>query len=826
MTKPKKKRRPLRAIGMTLITLMLIGMTCLGICGTAFAYYIREHVSKDIDIDLDDFSLNFTSFIYYVDENGNEIEMEELHGKENRVWADIEEIPQTLQDAFIAVEDNTFREHNGVNWKRTIGAAVNYIVPIRDNFGGGSTITQQLIKNLTGDDDTTVKRKIQEVMRALELDKNYEKDDILEMYLNTIYFGQSAYGVRQAAYTYFGKELSELTLAECASIAGIVKNPYKYDLIRFPEYNAERRAIVLNEMKTYGKITEAEYTAAMAEQVTATHPDDREDGDQYQSYFVDAVIDEVIDDLVELKGYSEETAKLLLYTGGLRIVATIDPNLQAKMDAVFTDLENFPGVLGSDGTMPQASMVVMDPYTGEVKALYGGRGEKTGDRVLNRATQTKRSPGSSIKPLTVYAPAIEAGLITPISIIDDVPKDFQIRANGWPKNESNVYSGKVTVSTGIAKSLNTVAVDIVQKLTPEKSFDFGHNRLNLSSLLDSRVVTNKDGTNQVKTDKTPGAMALGGLTDGVTVLEMTAAYSAFTNDGYYTEPMLYSKIYDAEGNILIEKTPAKTEAMSSKTATYMLELLKYAVSNGTGSRAALGGGIETGGKTGTTTSNYDRWFAGISPYYSGVVWFGYDKQQEVKSVSTNPALYLWKEVMSRIHEGLPARSFNESTDLVNVSYCLDSGKIPSDLCSQDERGSRVASGKVAKEDVPTEVCDCHVSVELCPETMLPATEFCKVDELVTVSRILVTDRIFPVEVAVSDSAYVFNEESMCDVHNAENDANAVAPDFWPDDMDIPGSIDEWWNDRPGDDTGSAFDDWWNSLFPSGDGSDPSVAPED
>ena len=826
MTKPKKKRRPLRAIGMTLITLMLIGMTCLGICGTAFAYYIREHVSKDIDIDLDDFSLNFTSFIYYVDENGNEIEMEELHGKENRVWADIEEIPQTLQDAFIAVEDNTFREHNGVNWKRTIGAAVNFVVPIRDNFGGGSTITQQLIKNLTGDDDTTVKRKIQEVMRALELEKNYEKDDILEMYLNTIYFGQSAYGVRQAAYTYFGKELSELTLAECASIAGIVKNPYKYDLIRFPEYNAERRAIVLNEMKTYGKITEVEYTAAMAEQVTATHPDDREDGDQYQSYFVDAVIDEVIDDLVELKGYSEETAKLLLYTGGLRIVATIDPNLQAKMDAVFTDLENFPGVLGSDGTMPQASMVVMDPYTGEVKALYGGRGEKTGDRVLNRATQTKRSPGSSIKPLTVYAPAIEAGLITPISIIDDVPKDFEIRANGWPKNESNVYSGKVTVSTGIAKSLNTVAVDIVQKLTPEKSFDFGHNRLNLSSLLDSRVVTNKDGTNQVKTDKTPGAMALGGLTDGVTVLEMTAAYSAFTNDGYYTEPMLYSKIYDAEGNILIEKTPAKTEAMSSKTATYMLELLKYAVSNGTGSRAALGGGIETGGKTGTTTSNYDRWFAGISPYYSGVVWFGYDKQQEVKGVSTNPALYLWKEVMSRIHEGLPARSFNESTDLVNVSYCLDSGKIPSDLCSQDERGSRVASGKVAKEDVPTEVCDCHVSVELCPETMLPATEFCKVDELVTVSRILVTDRIFPVEVAVSDSAYVFNEESMCDVHNAENDANAVAPDFWPDDMDIPGSIDEWWNDRPGDDTGSAFDDWWNSLFPSGDGSDPSVAPED
>ena len=244
MTKTKKKKRKtLRYIGFTLVTLMLIGLTCLGICGTAFAYYIRKYVSKDVDIDLDSFRLNFTSFIYYIDDNGREVELEKLHGKEDRVWADLEEIPTMLQDAFVAVEDNTFWSHGGVNWKRTLGAALNYVVPFRSNFGGGSTITQQLIKNLTGDNETSAKRKIQEIMRALELEKNYEKEDILEMYLNTIYFGQSSYGVRQAAYTYFGKELSELTLAECASIAGITKNPYKYDLIRFPEYNAERRAV-------------------------------------------------------------------------------------------------------------------------------------------------------------------------------------------------------------------------------------------------------------------------------------------------------------------------------------------------------------------------------------------------------------------------------------------------------------------------------------------------------------------------------------------------------------------------------------------------------
>ena len=266
--KNKKAKRALRYTGFVLVTLLLIGLTCTAICGVAFAYYIKTYVSSDVDIDLDSFRLNFTSFIYYIDkETGQEVELEQLHGTENRVWADIEEIPQMLQDAFISVEDARFETHHGVDWKRTIGAALNYVVKFRDNFGGGSTITQQLIKNLTGDDETSVKRKIQEVMRALELEKNYSKDDILEMYLNTIFFGQRAYGVRQAAQTYFGKELNELTLAECASIAGITKNPYKYDLFRFPEYNAERRVIVLKEMLKYGKITQEQYDQAVAEDV-------------------------------------------------------------------------------------------------------------------------------------------------------------------------------------------------------------------------------------------------------------------------------------------------------------------------------------------------------------------------------------------------------------------------------------------------------------------------------------------------------------------------------------------------------------------------------
>lgn len=820
MTKRKKRKASVtwRYIGFVCVTLLLIGLTCTAICGAAFAYYIKAYVSSDVDIDLDSFRLNFTSFIYYVDEQGNEVELEQLHGSENRVWADIEEIPETLQEAFISVEDATFRDHNGVNWKRTIGAAINFVVKIRDNFGGGSTITQQLIKNLTGDDETSVKRKIQEVMRALELEKHYEKDDILEMYLNTIYFGQSAYGVRQAAMTYFGKELDELTLAECASIAGITKNPYKYDLFRFPEYNAERRAVVLKLMRDQGKITKDEYDQAMAEDVQAVRKTDDGSSQQYQSYFVDAIIDQVINDLVEEKGYSTDTAKLLLYTGGLRIVSTMDVDIQSYMDEVFNDLENFPGKMGKDGTMPQAAMVVMDPYTGEVKALYGGRGPKQGDRVLNRATQTKRSPGSSIKPLTVYGPAIEEGIITPITVIDDVPKDFELRQGGWPKNENNYYSGKCTILRGIGESLNTIAVDVTNKLTPAKSFDFAYNRLNLSTLIESRTVTKKNGDTEVQSDINISPMALGGLTDGVRVVDMTAAYSAFVNDGYYIEPTLYTKVYNSKGELLLEKTPNKSQAMSSKTATYMIELLKNVVANGTGRRAALGNGIEVGGKTGTTTSNNDRWFAGITPYYTGVVWFGYDRQQEVTGVSMNPALYLWKEVMAKVHNGLPAKKFTQSTELVSVSYCIDSGLLPGEYCSQDPRGSRVATAYLAKEDVPTETCQAHIKIEVCGETGLPATEFCPYDQLKEVVRVYVEDRDFPVPVAVTDRDYCIYPEDVCNVHNAQNDGNAVTePDLPPEADQNPGQEgDDPLDNIPDPDDGDAFDDWWDSLF-SGDG---------
>ena len=840
MSAAKKKRHIFRSIFLVLLTIILIGLTTAAICGMVFAVYINKYVSNDVEIYLDSYRLNLTSFLYYVDgETGAEVELGSLHGQEDRVWVDLEEIPKQLQLAFISVEDNTFYTHNGVNWKRTIGATLDWSGMLNDFTGGGSTITQQLIKNLTDDKDTSVKRKLREIMRALELEEKYEKNDILEMYLNTIYFGQGAYGVQQAAKTYFNKELDELSLAECASIAGIVKNPYGYDLKRFPEKNAERRAIVLGEMKKYGNISETQYKRAMAENVQAyknTGEDDDSSGTDYQSYFEDAVIMAVRSDLQTKLGYSETMAKQLLYGGGLKIVTTLDPEIQAKMDAVFLDEENFPGDLGSDGTYPQASMVLMDPYTGHVKALYGGRGEKEGDLVLNRATQTYRSPGSAIKPISVYSPALEYGIVTPITVVDDVPKDFTIRGDGtgWPYNESRTYSGRTTILNGIAKSYNTVAVDLVQKLGVERSFNWATKNLGLN-LVEAMEKTLSDGSIKVYSDKDISPLSMGSLSKGVTVLEMTAAYSAFVNDGQYTTPILYTKVYDADGKLLLDNEPVTTVAMSTMTRDYMIQLLTGVVETGTGRKAAISG-IEVGGKTGTTSADCDRWFAGITPYYTGVVWFGFDAQQSLEKFSTNPALELWTRVMTSVLEEAEPAEFSLSTEMNKVSFCLDCGRLATDLCSTDIRGSRVSTAYVAPEDVPKRNCDCHVSVQMCGSAV--ANEFCPEEGLKTVSlmnfkRAFPSSKGFNVADQCHMAPYELTEEQItqgyikpgpdtyeiCTVHTEpEPEVDPFWP-FWPSDPNNPGygESDPYQPAEPDDDSShengnSSFSDFWNSLF--------------
>ena len=428
--------------------------------------------------------------------------------------------------------------------------------------------------------------------------------------------------------------------------------------------------------------------------------DDDSTGEEYQSYFVDAVYWAVKEDLQTKLGYSESMAEQLLLTGGLKIITTLDPEIQAKMDAVFLDEDNFPGGLGNDGTYPQASMVLMDPYTGHVKALYGGRGEKEGDLVLNRATQTHRSPGSAIKPITVYSPALEYDLVSPITVVDDAPKDFTVRGDGtgWPYNESRTYSGRTTILNGIAKSYNTVAVDLVQKLGVDRSFNWATKNLGLE-LVSSMQKTLSDGSVKTYSDKDVSPLSMGSLTTGVTVLEMTAAYSAFVNEGQYTTPILYTKVYDADNKLLLDNTPVTTVAMSTKTRDYMIQLLSGVVETGTGRKAAIDG-IQVGGKTGTTSADNDRWFAGVTPYYVGVVWFGFDTPQSLQKFSTNPALELWTRVMKDVLVEAEPAQFTMTTEMNKVSYCLDCGLLATDLCSNDVRGPRVATAMVEASDVP------------------------------------------------------------------------------------------------------------------------------
>ena len=533
----------------------------------------------------------------------------------------------------------------------------------------------------------------------------------------------------------------------------------------------------------------------------------------------------MLKDLQGQKGYSESMAKTLLYTGGLRVVTTIDVDLQAKMVSVFQDVVNFPGSLGKDGTLPQAAMVIMDPYSGKVLAMYGGRGEKTGDRVFNRATQAHRSPGSSIKPLSVYAPGIEYGVITPYTVLDDAPKDFSVRSGGWPKNENGVFGGRTTVMKAVERSLNTIAVDVVQQTGTSRVFSFAHTNLGMSSLVERRVETNKKGEQIVKSDVDLSPLALGGVTDGVTVLEMTAAYSAFTTHGTYTQPYLYTKVYDSNGEVILEQEPVQTVSMASKTASYMVEILKNVVTGpqGTGRKAALGNGIEVGGKTGTTNDSADRWFAGITPYYTGVVWFGYDKPQDVGKFSTNPALYLWKEVMSLAHENLEPRAFELSTEMKSVGLCADSGMLAGEWCSQDVRGSRVMTVRLAAEDIPTGRCTMHVPVEVDAETGGIANDWCPLGGLKTVAM-LSLQREYPASgVSVADQKYVvpytpsagtyapssggLTSAPVCTVHSVENDGNKpeVPPEpSVPDAPDVP---------------------YWPELPPEGgDGNDPPPGP--
>lgn len=703
----------------------------------------------------------------------------------NRVYVTIDEIPEDLQHAFVAIEDARFYEHNGIDVKGIIRAGMKGILSGGKFSQGASTITQQLLKNNVFTTWTTDKgfakvvRKLQEQYLAVELEKKVNnKDWILENYLNTVNLGQNSLGVQAAAMRYFNKDVSELTLSECAVIAGITKSPEGLNPISHPKDNAKRREEVLDKMEEQGYITAEQKEEALADKVykriKKVNVKKTEESSQINSYFVDELTNQVIDDLQNVLGYTQAEAYKALYNSGLTIYSTQDPEIQAVCDEEVNNPDNYAAqpqvsfnyrlsIQKKDGTIenydehtmlayyqsankdydinfaseedawaaieaykeeimekgdtipeggeyihytlqPQAAMTIIDQSTGEVKAIVGGRGDKVANRTLNRATDSTRQPGSTFKVLAAYAPALDGAGMTLATVEDDAPYEY---ANGTSlKNYDNRYRGFTDFRTAITWSINVVTVKCLTDIGVDNGYSY---------LQDFGFTTLKD-SDRVQ------SLALGGLTDGVTNLELTAAYATIANQGTYTKPRFYTKILDHDGNVLIDNTPQTKSVLKETTAWLLTDAMKDVITTGTG-RACNFGGMTLAGKSGTTTKNRDALFAGYSPYYTCVVWGGFDDNTPQSSTAYPKAI--WRAVMQRLHEGLENKDFEMPEGIVQCRVCKKSGKLAkAGLCDCDPRGSQVTTEYFAAGTEPTEYCDTHVLVTICEASGKPAGPYC------------------------------------------------------------------------------------------------------
>ena len=749
-------RRILKGFGKVFGTMVLVLFLTTLIFACLFALYVKNNLSAQVD-SIDGFTLDQTSVIYYEDpKTGQDVVLRKLYGGANRTWVKYEDIPKNLIHACIAIEDKRFEDHQGVDWVTTLKACVKMFLGRGE--AGGSTITQQLVKNITGRDEVTVRRKLVEIFSALELEKKYTKKQIMELYLNVIALGENCEGVESASQVYFGKSVSELDLAECAALIGITNNPSIYDPYINADKNKERQVIILDQMLEQKYITQEQHDTAVAEELVLHNASGEASGDEdYYSYFEDQVINDVVRDLSEKTGYDQTIVRKMLMTGGYKIYSTLNPDVQAAVEEVYQNLDNIPKTASSQQL--QSGIVIIDNKTGDVVAVAGGVGEKQGSLILNRATQSYLSPGSTIKPVSVYAPALELGLITPATVMDDTPYSFT-DARHWPKNSDSIYRGLMNINEAVGLSINTIPVKLVAQMTPEYSFEFAKEKMGLSTLVSSYV--NAAGDTFSDVDLAP--LAMGGLTRGVTVKAMAQAYATFANEGVYREARTYTKVVDSDGKVVLDNTQQSHVAMKDMTAWYITYMLENTVESGTGTAAQIEN-MTVAGKTGTTTSDFDRWFAGYTPYYTGIVWCGYDDPEEVvlTDSSTNPAIVLWQKVMEQVHDGLANKEFNKPTNVIECTVCRDSGLLMTDACREDPRGSRAVTVELSLYDVPTQNCDVHKEVEICGASGHVVNEYCKQVEGNTTKTVGLLDvsRAFPVRgITVQDQAYAVPNDSL------------------------------------------------------------------
>lgn len=792
---------------LAVMNLMVLGILAIGVIGASAGIGVFKGIidtAPSIE-NIDVTPTGFSTFVY--DLEGNQIG-KLIAQDSNRIPVAKDMIPENLAHAFVAIEDERFYEHNGIDIKGIIRAAY---VGISNGFHfteGASTITQQLLKNnvftnWTKEDGfmDKIKRKIQEQYLAIELTKTMSKDDVLVNYMNTINLGQNTLGVQAASLRYFNKSVNTLTLSECAVIAGITQNPSKFNPISHPDNNAQRREKVLNNMLEQGYITQTEYDEAMADDVYSRIQivNAEVEEDSVNTYFVDALTDDIMEDLMATGNYTETQAYTLLYSGGLKIYATQDPHVQEICDEAFSNEENYPEgtrwqlsyelttqdsngnfknystemyrqyfkemdssfnllyssqeaaydaieqykaavmepseeVYGENITLtpqPQVSIVIEDQSTGYVVAMVGGRGQKEASRTLNRATDSKRQPGSTFKIVAVYAPALDSAGLTLATVMNDAPFNY---ANGRPVNNwwGSEYRGLNSLRTAIAQSMNIIAVKTLTQITPQLGFDYLKN-FGFTTLVEREEIT-VGGKTQVFSD-IQQSLALGGITKGVTNEELTAAYASIANGGTYIKPKLYTKVLDHDGNIILDNTaPQSRQVIKETTAWLLTDAMVDVVTSGTGASVNFGN-MAIAGKTGTTSDYNDVWFSGYTPYYTASVWTGYDNNAKLQKGNgeRNLAKKLWRAVMSKVHEDLPSQSFQVPSGIVTATVCSQSGKLPiPGLCDGTLKTEYFAEGTV-----PTESCDVHYQGMVCPYSNLPACDTCpfKVEGVLTMTPV-------------------------------------------------------------------------------------------
>lgn len=631
---------------------------------------------KEIVNNIKNYEMNMTSVIYVQNKNGDWEEYQRIHGTENRIWVDIEEIPQNLIDAFVSIEDQRFYRHGGVDWKRTAGAFINFLpfIDIYSSNQGGSTITQQLIKNITSDNDESAVRKIREITRALLIEKIIDKTTILEAYLNTISLGNGICGVQVASNYYFNKNVNELNLTECAALAAITKNPSAYNPDTKPEGNKKRREDVLYKMYELGKIDEQTYSEALSTDIVIDKSQQHNFEIPINNYFVDTLISDIIDDLSVKYNCSTDTASAMLYNGGYKIYATIDTDVQDVMESVYSKKSTyFSQKSSSDKSVNiQSAMTIMD-YKGNIKGIVGGVGEKTVNRGLNRAIDSPRQPGSTMKPLGVYVQAIENGYASYSTMVEDKPMDNYYKdGKKGPKEWYGYYAGNMTVAKAIERSANTIPCWMLKdKIGIENSYNFLTQKLGLKHL-DSA-------------DKNIASLALGGCRYGITTTESAAAYAIFGNGGWYYEPTTYIKVLDVNDNVVLLPDSGE-QVIKDTTATVMNKLLQNVVygSQGTGKGIAGYSKMKAYAKTGTSSESKDLWMVAGTPYYVGSVWYGFDQPENVRNAGA--AAKVWRDIMTKLHQNVDEREFTDSEDVIVAKYCTRTGLLALPSCKSTAIG--------------------------------------------------------------------------------------------------------------------------------------------